>query len=167
MNKKYIVRSAAAAVALVVMSQGALAKGPDSGSSPARASIEGTYRTTIQPYNCATGQPAPVAPFKSILSFGRGGTLQEAPSNARFAPGQRVPGLGYWERTGPSDYNSVFEAFIVFDSADYKRGLQRIEQFIVQVDADHWESEALVLFLDTNGTVLQTGCMRAKGERMK
>ena len=168
MDTKQVVRSALAALALVATSQGALAKAPDSGGSPARASIEGTYRVSIQPYFCNTGEPVPVPPFQSILSFGRGGTLQEAPSMARFDPGQRVPGLGFWERTGPRDYRSVFEAFIVFDSANYRRGLQRIEQGIVQIDADHWHSEALVTFFDMNGTVVPpTGCMRATGERMK
>jgi len=168
MDTKHIVRSTLAALALVATSQGALAKGPDSGSSPARASIEGTYRVSIQPYFCNTGEPVPVDPFQSILSFGRGGTLQEAPSMARFAPGQRVPGLGYWERTGPTYYHSVFEAFITFDGGPYKKGLQRIEQGIMQIDDDHWRSEALVTFFDINGTeVPPSGCMRATGERMK
>jgi hypothetical protein len=168
MNTKKIALSAVAALALVATSHGALAGGKAFGTSPAPAKIEGTYRVEIQPYNCATGEPVPVPPFQSILAFGRDGILHEAPSMARFAPGQRVPGLGYWERTGPSDYYSVFEAFITFDSGPYVRGLQRIQQGIVQDDADHWHSEAQVLFFDTNGTVVPpTGCMRAKGERMK
>lgn len=168
MDKKYIVRSAAGALALAVMSQGALANDAAAGGSPARAAIEGTYRVSIQPYFCNTGEPVPVPPFQSILSFGRGGTLQEAPSMARFEPGQRVPGLGYWERTGPTYYHSVFEAFITFDGGPYKKGVQRIEQGIMQIDNDHWQSDALVTFFDINGTVVPpTGCMRATGERMK
>jgi hypothetical protein len=168
MDTKQVVRATVAALALVATSQGALANGNAFGNSPAPAPIEGTYRVTIQPYFCATGQPVPVPPFRSILTFSRGGALHESPSMARFEPGQRVPGLGYWERTGPSDYHAVFEAFIVFDSANYVRGLQRIEQGIVQDDADHWHSEAQVTFFDVNGTVVPpTGCMRAKGERMQ
>ena len=168
MYTKQIALSAVAALALMATSQGALADGNAFGTSPAPAPIEGTYRVTIQPYFCATGEPVPVPPFQSILAFGRGGILHEMPSNARFEPGQRVPGLGYWERTGPSDYHAVFEGFIVFDSANYVRGLQRIEQGIVQDDADHWHSDATVTFFDTNGTVVPpTGCMRATGERMQ
>jgi hypothetical protein len=168
MDTKQIALSAVAALALVVMSQGTLADEKAFANSPAPATLEGTYRVTIQPYFCATGEPVPVPPFQSILAFGRGGILHEMPSMARFAPGQRVPGLGYWERTGPSDYHAVFEAFIVFDSVNYVRGLQRIEQGIVQDDADHWHSEASVTFFDMNGTVVPpTGCMRATGERMQ
>ena len=164
METKHIIRSAVIALALAAASQGALAKG----SSPAVSSIEGTYRTSIQPYFCNTGEPVPVPPFKSTLSFGRGGILHEAPSNALFAPGQRVPGLGYWERTGPTDYRSVFEAFITFTAGNYVRGVQRIDQYIVQEDADHWQSDALVTFFDENGTIVgEPRCMRATGERLK
>jgi len=168
MDTTQIALSTVAALALAAMSPGASADGKTFGTSPAPASIEGTYRVTIQPYFCATGEPVPVPPFQSTLAFGRGGILHEAPSMARFAPGQRVPGLGYWERTGPSDYYAVFEAFITFDGGPYLRGVQRIEQGIVQDDADHWHSEAQVLFFDTNGAVVPpTGCMRATGERMQ
>jgi hypothetical protein len=168
MSTARFVFTSLAALALAGSMQPAMANGTAFGNPLAPAPIEGTYRATIQPYVCTTGEPVPNVQFHSLLTFGRGGSLQEAPSQPRFEPGQRVPGLGYWERTGPSSYHAVIEAFILFDSPVYQRGTQRIEQGIEKDDVDHWHSERIVTFFDVAGTVVPpTGCMRAVGERMQ
>lgn len=171
MNTKCILPLTITALALAGVSTAVLANGAAAGGTPARASLEGTYRVTITPYVCTTGQPVPNVRFHSYLSFGRGGTLVETASNALFEPGQRSAGLGYWERTGANSYHAVIEAWILFDStlsSRYRRGVQRIEQGMEMLDANHWQSEATVTFFDEAGTVVPpTGCMRAVGERME
>jgi len=171
MNTMNILRSALAALLVAGTSSVALADATATGSAPARASLEGTYRVTITPYVCSTGQPVPNVRFHSFLSFSRGGTLLETTSNALFEPAQRSAGFAYWERTGSNSYHAVTGAWILFDStlsSRYRRGLQRIEQGIELRDANHWSSEATVTFFDEGGTIVPpTGCMRAVGERME
>ncbi len=130
--------------------------------------IVGTWQVRITPYVCATGVPLPpAAEFDSMVSFAAGGTMTETTSNPRFLPGQRSIGLGYWERNGRQSYEIVFQAYVQFTGGNYTQGKQRIEQDIDMVDADHWNSTAVVLFTDVAGApVPPSGCMRAVGVRM-
>ena len=135
--------------------------------------LEGTWEVTIVPYNCATGVDTPTS-IKAYHTFTAGGTMVEATAGISFQPGQRAPGLGYWERTGWRSYHAVFQAFVLFDSPDsapppkYVRGLQRFDQGIEIKDADHWTSDALVTFKDTNdATVPPSGCAHVSSVRMQ
>ena len=60
----------------------------------------------------------------------------------------------------------MFQAFVQFTGGNYTQGVQRVEQKIELVDADHWNSTAVVEFTDANGALILTGCMRAVGVRM-
>ena len=71
-------------------------------------------------------------------------------------------------------YRAVFEAFVLFDSPtsapppQYKKGMQRFDQGIVFEDADHWTSDALVTFTDTDGKVVPpSNCATVTAERMQ
>jgi hypothetical protein len=135
--------------------------------------LEGTWEVTIVPYNCATGVDSTTS-IKAYHTFAAGGTMVEATAGITFQPGQRGPGLGYWERTGWRSYRAVFQAFVLFDSPSsapppqYKRGLQRFDQGIEVQDADHWTSDALVTFKDTDDvTVPPSGCAHVSAERMQ
>ena len=92
--------------------------------------------------------------------------MTETTSNPRFLPGQRSIGLGYWERNGRHSYEVVFQAFVQFTGGNYTQGVQRVEQDIELVDADHWNSTAVVAFTDVAGAPVSAGCMRAVGVRM-
>src|SRR4051812_19138996 len=53
-------------------------------------SLVGTWRVTVQLYDCAT--EAPVGPtFASLLTFNEGGTMTGSTTNPGFAVGQRGP----------------------------------------------------------------------------
>jgi len=135
--------------------------------------LEGAWQLTINKVDCQTGAPSP-AKFVSFITFSAGGTVTEATSNPFFQPGQRSPGLGYWERTSRTFYHSIVQAYIEFDSVDpmppapmYVRGIQTLDQTIRMQDADHWTSDALVTFHDQSGaTVPPSGCARAAAVRM-
>jgi hypothetical protein len=137
------------------------------GRSQARAPLEGVWQVRITPYVCATGVSLPpAAEFDSMVSFAGGGTMTETTSNPRFLPGQRSIGLGYWERNGRQSYEIVFQAYVQFTGGNYTQGLQRVVQDIDMVDADHWNSTAVVEFTDLAGAPVLSGCMRAVGVRM-
>jgi hypothetical protein len=135
------------------------------------AKLVGTWRVEIATYNCTTGVESPA--FKSLLTFGPGGTLAETTGNPVFLPGQRGPAQGSWRSTGPGSYYAAMEAFIQFDSEPrgpipaFRRGSQRIEQTITFTAKNRFASQAFVYFFDAGGTPLVAGCARATGERFK
>jgi hypothetical protein len=170
MNTSKTIGPAALALALALTL--ALGSGPaqaDGGKSlneRAPDALVGAWRVTVAPRNCATGQVLDQFAFPSFLTFAQGGTMLETGSNGRFDPGQRSVGHGYWERTGTGTYHAVIEAHIHFDSANYQRGSQRLQQDIQMLDSDSWTSLAEVYFYDMSGTVVSAVCAKATGERM-
>ena len=159
-----------------LISQPALAggKGSNSGQDRDAAPLVGTWRVVITPYDCSTGESFPEFSFRSMFSFAAGGVMTETTSNLSFQPGQRSPGLGYWERTSRSTYESAFEAYVQFTSATtppapprYQRSVQRLQQDITMADRDHWTSVAGVFWTDFNGTPVTSGCATIAAERMK
>jgi hypothetical protein len=148
------------------------AQGVPVGRSAAPAPLEGTWNVAVTSYNCATGVPG--GGFRSRLAFHGGGSMTETNFNLSFQPGQRSPGLGFWERTGPNSYRSVFEAFIFFTSVvtpptppRYTQGYQRVDQSIEMQDENNWTSTALVSFFDASGNPLNSGCFNATAARQQ
>ena len=144
--------------------------GPDR-DTPA---LVGTWRVVITPYDCSNGTSFPEFAFRSMFSFADGGVMTETTSNLSYQPGQRSPGLGYWERTSRSTYESAFEAYVQFTSATtppapprYQRSVQRLQQDITMTDRDHWTSVAGVFWTDFNGAPLTSGCATIAAERLK
>lgn len=167
MNVRALACSAVVALAVSTAAGPTAAEGHGSSRFQFPSPLDGTWKVRITPYICATGVPLPpAAEFDSLVSFASGGTMTETTSNPRFLPGQRSIGLGYWERHGRSSYEVVFQAFVQFTGGGYTQGVQRVEQDIDMVDADHWNSTAVVAFTDVAGAPVSSGCMRAVGVRM-
>ena len=167
MNIRHLLHPTLATLALCGLSTFAAADGLGNPPSP----LEGAWKVTITPYDCATGESAPIS-FDSHIIFSAGGTASETTSNPFFQPGQRSPGYGYWKRAGRGVYHSVIQAFIQFTSVVppgapvYTRGTQVIDQSIDIVNRNHWKSSASVSFFDEAGTLVPpSGCMTAVGER--
>jgi hypothetical protein len=139
------------------------------------AALVGTWRVTMTPYICATGVALPQFARPQLITFGDGGTVVEGSGSPDFQPGQRSPGHGYWERTGPQSFRTVIEAFILFTSVAtpptpprYVQGSQRFDHGIEMENADRWSSYASVTFFNSSGTpVPPSGCARATAERMR
>ena len=134
--------------------------------------LTGTWVVTVQQYDCKSDTVIGM-PFQSFLTFGIEGTLTETTANPAFAPGQRGPGHGFWERTHPGYFRAVSEAFILFTTPahgpvpEFEAGRQRIDQGIEYRGGDHFNSDAAVTFTDPSGTVLRSGCARASATRME
>lgn len=135
------------------------------------ASLGGAWRVEVTQYNCQTGVENPA--ISSFLTFGADGSLVETTSNPAFQPGQRSPGHGFWERSGPNAYRAVFEAFILFSSTlpppapQFQKGTQRIEQEIRLTGRNSFASEATVTFFDQGGAIIGSACAKAVGDRMQ
>jgi hypothetical protein len=167
------IAAAILAVALAVVSAPAKAQSTESAAAP----LEGTWRVQVTQYVCAN-PTITFPPFKSVLSFQRGGTESETTSNPALVPGQRTSGYGFWEAASAStfcsadpaaDYFSATEAFILFDSPTtppgLKKGVQKILQCITMTDENDWSANASVRFFNADGTTT-TGCATATGVRL-
>ena len=173
-HKNPVRRLALATLLLLGAGATASAQGVPIGRSAAPAALEGTWNVAVTPYACATGVPVPGSTFLSRVSFHGGGAMTETNFNPSFQTGQRSPGLGSWERTGPNSYRAVFEAYIFFTSVvtpptppRYTRGQQRVDQGIEMQDENHWTSTAVVSFFDASGSPLSSGCFNATAERQQ
>jgi len=137
-------------------------------------SLQGVWRVTVTPYDCATG--APIVTFESMLTFARGGTLVGTTSGPLYLPGQRTIDQGLWSHKEGNRYRAVSEAYILFDSpagapAPLHRSAQRLTQNI-RFDEDHpdtFTSRASVQYIGLGGgrPVLATGCANAVGQRFQ
>jgi hypothetical protein len=162
---------AGALAATIALALTQIATADAHGPSLRAASLVGTWRVQVTTYNCTTGVANPA--FPAYLTFGVDGTLVETTANPGFVAGQRSPGHGSWERTGPNSWRAVSEAFLLFSSAahgpfpGFAQGLQRLEQSIEFTGRDRISSEATVEFFDAAGTVTLAGCARAVGTRFE
>lgn len=136
--------------------------------------LQGVWRVTVTPYDCASG--ATVPSFESMLTFARGGTVAGTTSGLLYAPGQRTLDQGVWSHTDGTHYRSVSEAYILFDSpagspVPLHRSSQRITQNITfdQDRPDTFTSLALVQYIGIGGArpVLATGCAKAAARRFE
>lgn len=165
------------ALALGVMLLGtaaAWAQGAPVGSSAAQAALQGTWNVTMTPYDCGTGATFPALNFLRTLAIHAGGTLSETNFNPTFQAGQRSSGLGTWERTGPTTYRALTEAYIFFTSVvtpptppRYVRGFQRIDETINLLDANNYTGSGIVNFTDAQGNAGVSGCFNTVGERLQ
>ena len=126
--------------------------------------LQGTWRVQLNPRNCQTG--APIPSFAVLLSFARGGTLTEVMNAQVLLPGQRTTGLGVWSHTHDNAYKAVWDAFILFDSPVFKRGVQRL-MWDFEVDGDQITIDASSQFFDTNGNLLAVTCASGTGTRFE
>jgi hypothetical protein len=136
--------------------------------------LQGVWRVTVTPYDCATGTP--ITTFESMLTFARGGTLAGTTSGLLYLPGQRTLDQGVWSHKEGNRYRAVSEAYILFDSpagapAPLHRSSQRLTQNI-RFDEDRpdtFTSRAAIQYIGLGGgrPVLATGCANAVGRRFE
>jgi hypothetical protein len=152
-------------------------------NASASAGLAGVWGVQVTLRDCASGAPLG-APFNSLVSAHRGGTMTENAASLAFAPGQRTPGHGTWARKGSHTYRQNVIALILFDTAPnlpgtptfdpslpvspgFFAGWVTINHTIVQSDADHFTSSGTNAFSKADATVYRTGCSTAVGQRFK
>jgi hypothetical protein len=128
--------------------------------------LEGTWVVTVSQEACPNG-PAVAPPFKSLLTFDRGGTMTETTDNPMFFPAVRSPGHGVWSHTGRHTYSADTMAFVTVNGVLAKT--QKISQTIeIGNDPNQFTtSAASVQFFDPTGTLLVSGCATATGQRFE
>jgi hypothetical protein len=134
--------------------------------------LQGTWRVTVAPYNCATGLPLGFS-FHALLAFARGGTASGA-SAVAGQPGQFSAAFGVWEHTGRDTYSALTDAFILFSGGPFPQGRQEISHSIrVSAEGNQFTDDASVNYFDVDDLPvppqppLIPGCATASGLRVE
>jgi hypothetical protein len=143
----------------------------------------GVWAVQVTLRDCATNA-ALGAPFNSLVTLHRGGTLSESAGSLVFAPGQRPSGHGVWTRQGRHTHQQRMIALILFDtppnlpgtpgfnpsmpvSPGFFAGWQTITHAGRLSDDDHLTSAGTNAFYKSNGELYRTGCSTAIGQRFE
>jgi hypothetical protein len=136
--------------------------------------LVGTWRVTVQLYDCAT--EAPIGhPFASLLTFNEGGTMAGSTTNPGFAAAQRGPDQGIWSRTARGTFSAKTVAFLYFTTPPnppfnpgFQAGTQELTQDIEFDQASNeFKSDATTEFFDVNGNSYRKGCASAVAQRFE
>jgi hypothetical protein len=154
-----------------------------SDDSLSHARLTGTWAIQVTLRDCATD--APLGPsFNSLVTFHRGGTLNESTASLAFAAGQRSSAHGAWAHQHGRTYEQRMVALILFDTQPnlpgtpgfdptapvtpgFFAGWQTVTHTVRLSDADHFTSSGTNAFYKTNGDVYRTGCSTATAERFE
>jgi hypothetical protein len=145
------------------------------GSNPSSRTIDpvGTWAVQVTLRDCDTNQPLG-PPFNTLVTLHEGGTVSESAASLAFAPGQRTPGHGSWQRVGKRTYDQRFITLILFDTTpDFPRtpgffaGWSTISSRVTFSDADHSTSTGTNEFYKADGTLYRSGCSSATAERFQ
>ena len=125
--------------------------------------LEGSWNVQVTPYNCVTGVPATTTP--SMLTFMRGGTMQE--TGSRIAPTLRAPGHGIWTYESRNHYTAKFQ-FFRFNADGTLAGRQIVtQQTTLSSDGNSFTSSATAQVLDVNGNIIANNCSNGAGTRFE
>jgi len=134
--------------------------------------IEGVWGVTVTLTNCDTGTPV-APPFRSLVTFAAGGTVNESTGGLGFAPEQRSEGHGVWRQTARRRFTQRTIALLRFETPPqppapgFLAGWQVIDHVVTLVDSRRLTSEGTTQFFDTTGQLYRSGCSTAVGERFK
>lgn len=145
--------------------------------------VVGTWSVQVTVRDCATDAPIG-APFNSLVTIHRGGTISESAGGLAFAPGQRSQGHGTWKQIGRRTFRQRMVALILFDSAanipgtpgynpalpispGFFAGWQTITHTLELDDSNHGSSAGTNAFYKSDGQVYRTGCSTAVAERFR
>jgi len=122
--------------------------------------LEGAWRARVG----ISGGPAP---FTSLFTFNRGGTLQVIDQTQLETP-SATTGLGVWTKIGANQYAFTWQTFL-FDtgSAGFPfAGSLRVHGVITLTGSDTYTSVSRFTVYDTEGNVVASGCTTGEATRM-
>jgi hypothetical protein len=170
---------AALALAGVLAFTGQIASAQAAPNSAKKQSVSGkrlvgTWRVTVQLYDCATEDP--IGPtFASLLTFNEGGTMAGSTTNPGFAIAQRGPDQGTWSRTARGTFSAKSAAFLYFTTPPnppfnpgFQAGTQELTQTIeFDQTSNEFKSDATTEFFDVSGVSYRKGCASAAAQRLE
>ena len=157
--------------ALIVMAALTVAFSFASAQAPERTmsdrTIPGAWRTMVTPVSCQTGDPLG-PPFRSLLTFNKGGTMSEYGIGPGSNPALRSPGHGVWQHEdGRQNYPYAF-TYYRYNSSGVFIGSQKVTSTLkLGASGDEFTTHSAVEILDANGNVIGTFCAIVAGRRFE
>lgn len=138
------------------------------GADAPERSLEGVWRVTVTPRNCATGVPIPIAAFEALYTFHRGGTLSAWFQNSTITT-TRSPNHGLWKRDdGWRAYSFKFVhlrynlATGLFIGRQEGAGTLALDE-----SGDEFTTDGSTALFDASGEPTGAGCSNSVGTRFK
>ncbi|MDQ3256704.1 MAG: hypothetical protein M3R15_22905 [Acidobacteriota bacterium] len=124
--------------------------------------IEGVWESQVTVRVCQTG--APIAPFRGMTMFIRGGSLIATNNNPPTTLG---PAFGRWQHLGGRRYNAVFRFFRYNPDGSFA-GVQRVTRNITLSPwGDDFTGTISIEIFDGNDNLIQTGCATETAKRVE
>ena len=174
---------AAGCLGAVALTASLGAAGTPQTGNQSNAAIIGTWLVQVTLRDCTTNAPIG-APFNSLVTFNRGGTIAESAGGLAFAPDQRSAGHGSWARLSGKRYSQHMIALLRFDtpanlpgtptfdptkpiSPGFFAGWQTVSHTLEMTDADNLASSGTNGFYKADGTLYRSGCSTAVAQRFR
>jgi hypothetical protein len=136
--------------ALAAFSQGS---SDDPGGTTA-PELEASWRVVVTPIG------APIPPFLTFSTFGRGGTFLESTQ-----PGQG-PGHGVWRRSGGHSFGITFEKILFSPNGSFGGTLKVREAIQLNPSGDSYTGDATAEAFDPSGRLVGSFCAKTQGIRI-
>jgi hypothetical protein len=133
----------------------------------AQPTLEGVWRVTRTPINCATGEQVRPS-FPAIMSFSKDGIYTGYGLPAGSTPAAGSPEYGTWKRDpGAQNYSFRFLDLNYDDSGAFDGTTEVAGTLQVAHGGDGFTYNATVGFFDANGNPLFTACGKATATRFE
>jgi hypothetical protein len=154
-----------ALVAALAVSQATVAA---QGARAPERSIEGVWRVTVTPRNCATGIPIPIAAFEALYTFHKDGTLSAWFQNSTITT-TRSPNHGLWKRDeGWSAYSFRFVHLRYNLTTGVFIGRQEAAGTLVLGESgDDFTTDGSTALFDAGGNPTGASCSNSVGTRFQ
>ena len=155
----------AALVVGLVVSQATVAA--QEAAAPERT-LEGVWRVTVTPRNCATGVPIPIAAFEALYTFHKDGTLSAWFQNSTITT-TRSPNHGLWKRDeGWSAYSFKFVHLRYNLATGVFIGRQEgAGTLVLGESGDEFTTDGSTALFDANDNPTGASCSNSLGTRFK
>jgi hypothetical protein len=160
----------------------ATAGAAQSANSGSGSGLAGAWTVQVTVRDCSTNLPVG-APFNSLVTFHRGGTISEGAASLAFAAGQRTAGHGTWTRRSGSAYLQRMVNLILYDTPPNLPGMPTFNPALsvtpglfagwqtvthtIRLSGDEIVSSGTNAFYKSTGEVYRTGCSSAVGRRFE
>lgn len=116
--------------------------------------LEASWRVIVTPIG------APIPPFLTFSTFGRGGTFLESTQ-----PGQG-PGHGVWRRTGGQSFGITFEKILFSPNGSFGGTLKVRESIQLNPSGDSYTGDATAEAFNPSGQLVGSFCAKTQGTRI-
>jgi hypothetical protein len=145
---------AATSFAIITAALAAFSQSNNDDRGTTAPELEGSWRVRVTPVG------APIPPFLTFSTFGRGGIFLESTQ-----PGQG-PGHGVWRRTGGHEFVITFEKILLSPEGNFVGTLKVREATRLSASGDSYMGDATAEAFDPSGHLVGSFCAKTQATRI-